>query len=47
MVHFTYYARGFDFETYKEGYGIKKIKISSQYIREDHLWGLAPRAKKR
>ena len=47
MVHFTKYGRGFDFETYKEGYGIKKIKISSQYIREDTLWGLAPRAKKR
>jgi hypothetical protein len=27
MVHFTKYGRGFDFETYKEGYGIKKIKV--------------------
>ena len=61
MIHFIRYARGFDFETYKEGYGIKKIKVSSQYIyedvqvglrmkkifREDTLWGLVPREKKR
>ena len=27
MIHFTRYAKGFDFETYKEGFGIKKIKV--------------------
>lgn len=47
MIEFVKAARGFDFETYKEGYGIKKIKISLQYIREDTLWGLVPREKKR
>jgi len=27
MIEFTKAARGFDFTTYKEGYGIKKIKV--------------------
>tara|TARA_R100001480_G_C4615685_1_gene165535 strand:- start:88 stop:363 length:276 start_codon:yes stop_codon:yes gene_type:complete len=52
MVHFTKYARGFDFETYKEGYGIKKIKVApfkEEHTRwdENYEWGGYGLAKKR
>ena len=52
MIHFTRYAKGFDFETYKEGYGIKKIKVLPKLENVvdgywDSSWGLVPRAKKR
>ena len=51
MIHFIRYARGFDFETYKEGYGIKKITVLPKVEEDsdywDSGWGLVPRAKKR
>jgi len=52
MIHFTKYARGFDFETYKEGYGIKKIKVApfkEELIcwDEDSAWVGYGLAKKR
>ena len=52
MVHFTKYARGFNFETYKEGYGIKKIKVApfkEELIcwDEDSAWVGYGLAKKR
>jgi len=52
MIHFTKYTRGFDFETYKEGYGIKKIKVApfkEELIcwDEDSAWVGYGLAKKR
>ena len=52
MIHFTRYAKGFDFETYKEGYGIKKIKVLAKLENVvdgywDSSWGLVQREKKR
>ena len=51
MIHFVRYARGFNFETYKEGYGIKKIKVLPKVEEDsdywDTGWGMAPREKKR
>jgi len=50
MIHFVRYARGFNFETYKEGYGIKKIKVLPKVEEAndywDTGWGYAPREKK-
>ncbi len=52
MIHFTRYAKGFDFETYKEGYGLKTIIVLPKLEKVvdgywDSSWGLVPRAKKR
>ena len=50
MIHFVRYARGFNFETYKEGYGIKKIKVLPNVEEAndywDTGWGYVPREKK-
>jgi hypothetical protein len=51
MIEFTKAARGFDFETYKEGYGIKKIKVKpfceGEVARLGYEWDGYGLAKKR